>query len=115
MTCKDCLHYEACKGTYFALEERIIDKDSFDNEHYTCPNFTDHSKWMHLPCKVGDTVYYITGIHNQLIKSATIKEITFDQNEIVSLFVTDEDGMSFENDIDVFYLSYKEAEKALED
>ena len=47
--------------------------------------------------------------------SATIKEITFDQNEIVSLFVTDEDGMSFENDIDVFYLSYKEAEKALED
>ena len=34
MTCKNCLHYEACKGTYFALEERIIDKDSFDNEHY---------------------------------------------------------------------------------
>lgn len=63
----------------------------------------------------GDTVYYITGIHNQLIKSATIKKITFDQNEIVSLFVTDEDGMNFENDIDVFYLSYKETEKALED
>lgn len=37
MTCKDCLHYKACKGTYFALEERIIDKDSFDNEHYACP------------------------------------------------------------------------------
>ena len=53
----------------------------------------------------GDTVYYITGIHNQLIKSAIIKEITFDQNKIVSLFVTDEDGMSFENDIDIFYLS----------
>lgn len=64
-----------------------------------------------MPCKAGD----ITGIHNQLIKSATIKEITFDQNEVISLFVTDENGMSFENDIDVFYLSYKEAEKALED
>lgn len=119
MTCKDCLHYEACKGTYFALEERIIDKNSFDNEHYAdiynCPDFTDRSEWMHLPCKIGDTVYYITGIHNRLIKSAIIKEITFDQNKIVSLFITDEDGMSFENDIDTFYLSYEEAEKALED
>lgn len=68
-----------------------------------------------LPCKVEDTVYYITGIHNQLIKNTTIKKITFDQNKIVSLFVTDENGISFENDIDTFYLSYKEAEKALKD
>lgn len=51
MTCKDCLHYEACKGTYFSFKQ-MIDKDSFDNEHYAdvynCPDFTDRSEWVHL-------------------------------------------------------------------
>lgn len=64
MTCKDCLHYEACKGTYFTFKQ-MIDKDSFDNEHYAdvynCPDFTDRSEW--LPCKVGDTVYYFDGAY----------------------------------------------------
>lgn len=62
MTCKDCLHYEACKNTYFTIQE-VIDKDSFDNEHYAdvydCPDFTDCSEWAHLPCKVGDIVYKV--------------------------------------------------------
>lgn len=62
MTCEDCLHYEACKGTYFTFEQ-MIDKDSFDNEHYAdlynCPDFTARSEWVHLPCKKGDKVYYI--------------------------------------------------------
>ena len=66
MTCKDCLHYEACKGTYFTFKQ-MIDKDSFDNEHYVdvynCPDFTDRSEWVHLPCKVGDTVYYFDGAY----------------------------------------------------
>lgn len=50
MTCKDCLHYEAC----------------FDYEEYasSCKNFTDRSEWVHLPCKVGDTVYYFDGAYH---------------------------------------------------
>ena len=31
-----------------------------------------------LPCKMGDTVFYITGIGHNLIKSAKIKEIIID-------------------------------------
>lgn len=62
MTCKDCLHYEACKGTYFTFEP-IMDKDNFDNEHYAdvydCPDFTTRSEWVHLPCKVGDILYFV--------------------------------------------------------
>lgn len=118
MICKDCLHYEACKGTYTATWTYSGPND-FDNEHYAdmddCYNFTARSKWVHLPCNVGDTVYYITGIYNQLIKSATIKDITFNLNGITSLFVTNKDGMSFEKDINIFFLSYEEAEKALKD
>lgn len=59
MTCKDCLHYEACKGVY----DDVVDNNyirNFDYEDYEirgCVHFTDRSEWLHLPCKVGDTVF----------------------------------------------------------
>ena len=45
MTCKDCVHYKPC---FYAN----ID---------TCGMFKDKSKFIELPCKVGDTVYVICG------------------------------------------------------
>ena len=44
MTCKDCMHYEVCY--YHDFEE--------------CGWFSDKSEWVHLPCKVGDTIYFET-------------------------------------------------------
>lgn len=77
MTCKDCLHYEACKGTYFAVKE-MITKGDFDNEHYAdtykCPDFTDSSEWAHLPCKLGDTVYYFDGAY--YLKNKSMWKVT---------------------------------------
>lgn len=52
MTCKGCLHYEVCSG--HAFEEKYCDKDN-------CLDYTNRSEWVHLPCKVGDTVYYVDG------------------------------------------------------
>ena len=59
MTCKDdCLHYEFCKNQFG-------DTDYFDDEVITndvenyCGKFEDKSKYIKLPCKVGDTVYAI--------------------------------------------------------
>ena len=65
-----------------------------------------------LPCKVDDTVYYITGIGHNLIKSAKIKEIIIDENGIKDLYVAG-DGHNFENSFDIFYLSKEQAEQAL--
>lgn len=67
MTCKNCLHYEACKGTYYTAKgcDNIALYD-FDGEMYAdsgCEDFTDRSEWVHLPCKVGDTVYYFDGAY----------------------------------------------------
>ena len=59
MTCKDCLHYEAHKH-FFRSEDYEKDFDDyFKDKHIEnkCPEFTDRSEWVHLPCKVGDTVY----------------------------------------------------------
>lgn len=67
MTCKDCLHYEACKGTYYTAKgcDNIALYD-FDGEMYAdsgCEDFSERSEWVHLPCKVGDTVYYFDGAY----------------------------------------------------
>ncbi len=67
------------------------------------------------PCKVGDTVYYIGGIHRSLIKSATVVEIIANSTGVSDLFVNGENGVSFENSLDTFFLTKEEAEQALKD
>lgn len=66
MTCKDCLHYEACKGTYYTAKgcDNIALYD-FDGEMYAdsgCEDFSERSEWVHLPCKVGSIVYRLNNI-----------------------------------------------------
>lgn len=64
MTCKDCLHYEACKGTYMNVSEYKSITD-FDGEHYAdiyhCPDFADKSEWFHFPGEDYKTAYYPVG------------------------------------------------------
>ena len=67
-----------------------------------------------LPCKVGDTVYYVTGIGHNLVKPAKVEEIIIDENGIKDLYVQG-DGHNFENSFDIFFLTREEAEKALEE
>ena len=118
MTCKNCLHYEACRDTYdeMAYENKTYDFE-FDEKDYArtgCHNFTDCSEWVHLLCKVGDKVWYITRVNNNnLIKPAIIKKIVTDDKRVRGLYVFG-DGRNFESSFDNFYLTYKEAEKALE-
>lgn len=56
MTCKDCLHYEACD-----LNDSLMMNESHSHlmpcDH--CPTFKDRSRFVELPCKPGDTVYEI--------------------------------------------------------
>lgn len=105
--CIDCLHYGVCytQETCNDIERQLKD--------FGCKDFTDRSEWVHLPCKVGDKVWYITGIGNNLIKPAIVKEVIIDGNGIKDLYVCG-NGYNFERSFDIFYLTYKEAEKALE-
>lgn len=47
MTCKDCMHYEVCCDEYELAHAEY------------CNNFKDKSKYIELPCKVGETLYVI--------------------------------------------------------
>ena len=106
MKCKDCLHYEKCYSHYTRAMLEVINGD--------CAYFTDRSEWVHLPYKVGDTVWYITGIHHTLIKNARIEEIIINETGVRELYVSTENYCYFQNDINTFYPTREEAEKALE-
>lgn len=52
MTCKDCLHYESHKH-FFNSPDYEKDFDDYFKDidiEYKCPEFTDRSEWVHLPC-----------------------------------------------------------------
>lgn len=57
---------------------------------------------VHFPCSLGDTVYYITGIHGKLIGEAIVEELRISRDHIAfgvysksSFFVLDPDEVYF--------------------
>lgn len=52
--CKKCLHYDIC-------EARIVADENYPERKYTennnCSNFKDRTRFVELPCKIGDKVY----------------------------------------------------------
>lgn len=59
MTCKDCIHWKACKALQHTWEK-------IEGTHYPliaekCKIFKDRSKFIELPCKLGDRLYAING------------------------------------------------------
>ena len=74
MTCKDCIHRELCADYVSSLakvqnadvkyisqwlDEIEGKKNQTDNE---CEHFADRSRFVELPCKVGDTVFVVEEI-----------------------------------------------------
>ena len=54
MTCKDCIHFDACENLY------EIHGDGLSGESHVCDYFADRSRFVELPCKVGDTLFVPT-------------------------------------------------------
>ena len=51
-SCKECIHFDRCKGLYkFDRLQKAVSKG--------CSYFKDRSRFVELPCKIGDTVYSI--------------------------------------------------------
>lgn len=71
MTCKDCLHYEAC--------DMYEDLDGYRNKTI-CENFSDRSQCAHLPCKVGTKVFALLGRKESVIETFVEKIIVNKNN-----------------------------------
>ena len=102
-TCKDCICYSGCSGILNDFGMRL------NPAREVCDRFEDRSRFVELPCKVGDTIYW-----NLLGKTVEdeIMSITIYKNVIrVSLGK----GISFDiEDIGrMLFLSREEAEQEL--
>ena len=59
MTCNDCIHFDLCIPVY----SKIFGKgNGLDAEAETdgCGYFKDRSRFVELPCKLGDTIYTVS-------------------------------------------------------
>lgn len=121
MNCKDCLHYDACME-YTNLSESEY-AQNYDRQETACEIFKDKSEWVHLPCNVGDTIYYpwiFDGIEG--IAFSNVKEISIYDNLTFLVFVEDwgsdmpmPTAFYKENFGKTVFLTREEAEKALEE
>lgn len=98
MTCKDCLHYNACLQCHSPL--------------VGCKCFTAISEWVHLPCKVNSTVY-IASEYRGVIESK-VRKIFLGLNG-AEMIRTQHYDIPFQNWGKTLFLTREEAEKALAD
>lgn len=49
MTCNNCIHQTACFDWC----------RGFGQEAELCEHYSDKSEWFHLPCEVGETVFFL--------------------------------------------------------
>lgn len=102
-TCKDCICYSGCSGILNDFGMRL------NPAREVCDRFEDRSRFVELPCKVGDTIYW-----NLLGKPVEdeIVSITIYKN-VIRVFL--KEGISFDiEDIGrMLFLSREEAEQAL--
>lgn len=111
MTCKDCLHYEACENKFLPEEP--------------CKAFSGKSGWVHLPCKAGDTIFMpwewngengiarITVLRVVLTEDESYIETDFDSDDY-DYFMKYNCGLFWFEDFGKIVFAIKEeAEKAL--
>lgn len=127
--CKDCIHYEACKDKFAGLYKICVDgpKKHLElrpNVEKICETFKDKSRYIELPCDIGNKVYFIKGFFDYakqpmcgtvcMIKTFTgRKSWTFgvvmdDENSRERHFVSNDIGKTV-------FLTREEAEKALKE
>ena len=80
-TCKDCIHLEACVYMLNVIGFNVNKDQNREGAEKRCSAFTDKSRFVELPCKVGDVVYYIEGAYyssrRQTVRPIEVTEISW--------------------------------------
>lgn len=104
-SCRDCIFYRRC--CTFAEEYNLNFMHKTSPE--SCPDFKDKSRFVELPCKVGETVYFI---YQNKIFEHKIREIVIGE---YGGFVYSSDCFPFLAFGNYLFLTREEAEKALKE
>lgn len=106
MDCTNCIHYDVCD--YLPCETINL----LDDMERRCEYIKDKSRFVELPCKLGDTVYRLAKWDKGKIVEFTVEEINIFSDEIN---IYDDSGNSiYKEDIGrTVFLTRKEAETRL--
>ena len=122
--CADCVHYELClHQEKFLIEHNrkdLIRRYGFGlSEPEICCNFQDRSRFVELPCKVGDMVYVLKGDHIEfahviaiyLDNSGGMFDLKIFKEIAINFYISKYN--TFENIGKTVFLTREEAEQAL--
>lgn len=101
--CADCIHDPVCCFS-------DMPKDPDTDIEKQCRYFMAHDKDKYT-FQIQDKVYYVTGIHNNIVKEATIIGLHFGVHGVEDVTVLNEDWITFNNFPTIFYKTREEAEK----
>ena len=87
-----------CKSCFYAKVCMFEDHQSQNG----CKEYLNNKKVIITPYSVGDTVYYITGIHGRLAKPARVEEIYYNGSDF-SLRLVSENNVYFDLPADKVY------------
>lgn len=112
MTCKDCYHFDVCvlknEKVNFANNVKDLQADRFK-----C--FKDKSKIIELPCKVGDTVYFIKSAFTYLKEPKAEIVKTIITAEYDTIYKTQNRAFNIAVIGETVFLTREEAEQALKE
>lgn len=95
--CVDCFFVKFCPN---------------DPAETVCNKFIDEKHVIVAPCAIGDTVYYISGIHGKLVKPAKVEEIVYNGTHF-TLGLVSENNVYFDIPVDKIYFDKEKAEEAI--
>ena len=129
-TCKDCMHYDLCSScSRIQLGWNVNTVGYVENVEEICKHFADSSRFVELPCKVGDMVYMITEqmqkVGRKKVTKTVIVECCVDNFRIgdagyPSAALCDNEnawhyGVEPKMFGEIIFLSHEEAEQALKE
>lgn len=125
MTCKDCVHYEACKMILLSAYPDVTEVEIKQtvNNSTECVQFKDKSRFVELPCTVGDRLYYANKTLNEVCEATVVRiDINYIEEPYIWLtldYLTSRVGKCRHRGIadlmlnKTLFFTYEEAEKAL--
>lgn len=116
MTCKDCIHYEACHDMYYEEHAtRHFDPEKHNAEK-ECGYFKDRSRFVELPCKLGDTLFVPTRnfvMEYKIVSFHVCGEGIWYRTNVIKGILTRLISDNVENIGKTVFLTREEAEQAL--
>lgn len=114
MTCKNCVHYDVCNR----IGNKIL------NGFEVCDQFKDKTRFVELPCKINERLYYANKTLDEVCEATVIRiDINYIEEPYIWLtldYLTSRVGKCRHRGIadlmlnKTLFFTYEEAEKALE-